>query len=213
MTRNRWKYAASSLAALMLLATVGGRPAGAASTATTNAKKKGVGKSVESNEITDGTIACEDISPSVFPHGCPDTDEVDVGAQNVFVDGFTTTDQDLPSTPSANVPEAAIAKLDVGEGSQVIFASIVWSGSPLNFSGIVTCHLVPPNGPNSKAEFIETGGGNITTGTLFVTTTNSGPGTVEFRCSDQSEASVVKYRFLQLTAIQVPSLTRTKLVP
>ena len=116
----------------------------------------------------------------------------------------------MPSTPSGNSPAASIAKLEVGEGSHVIFASIVWSGSPLNFSGIVTCHLVPPNGPNSKAEFIGTG---VTTGTLFAKTTNTGAGTVEFRCSDQSDGSDVFYRFVQLTAIPVPSLTRTNLLP
>jgi hypothetical protein len=174
----------------------------------TGAPRKKIGKTVESNEITDGTITCDDISPSVFPNGCPD--EGSDGAQNVFVDGFTTVDQDLPSTPSGNDPDASIAQLTVGEGTQVIFASIVWSGSPLNFSGIVTCHLVPPNGPNSKAEFI---GQGTTTGTLFVQTTNEGPGVVDFRCSDQDAGSIVKYRFLQLTAIPVPSLTRTNLLP
>ena len=200
MARNGWR----SLLVVMMLAALAGD-------ALAQAKKKGVGKTVESGEITDGTITCDDIDPSVFPDGCPgDREEIAGGAQNVFVDGFTTVDQDLPSTPSGNDPAASIAKLEVGEGTHVILASIVWSGSPLNFSGIVTCHLVPPNGPNAKAEFI---GEGTTTGTLFVQTTNSGEGIVDFRCSDQSSGSVVKYRFLQLTAIQVPVLTRTNLLP
>jgi len=42
---------------------------------------------------------------------------------------------------------------------------------------------------------------------------NEGPGVVDFRCSDQDAESVVKYRFLQLTAIPVPTLTRTNLFP
>lgn len=200
MTGNRWQHVASSLFATMLVVTL-------ADGALAQPKKKGVGKTVESNEITDGTIACEDIDPSVFPNGCG---EDATGAQNVFVDGFTTEDQDLPSTASGNSPAASIAQLEVGEGSHVILASIVWSGNPINFSGIVTCHLVPPNGPNSKAEFIGLG---TTTGTLFVQTTNTGAGTVDFRCSDQDAASDVKYRFLQLTAIPVPGLTRTNLLP
>jgi len=207
MARDLWKHTASLLFFVMLIAT-------AAAPALAEPKKKGVGKTVESNEITDGTITCDDLSPSVFPDGCPGeterTREVEGGAQNVFVDGFTTNDQDLPSTPSGNDRAASIAQLEVGEGNHVIFASIVWSAVPSNFSGIVTCHLVPPNGPNSKAEFI---GQGTTTGTLFVQTTNSGAGVVDFRCSDQDAQSVVKYRFLQLTAIQVPVLTRTNLLP
>jgi len=166
---------------------------------------------ITSSEIADGTIRCADLSPEVLPNGCPDPDEGDgraAAAQNVFVDGFTQVDKNLPSTPSGNDPAASIAKLTVGEGSHVIFASIVWSGDPTNFSGIVTCHLVPPNGPNSKAEFIGLG---TTTGTLFVQTTNVGAGVVDFRCSDQDALSTVRYRFLQLTAIPVPTLTRTNL--
>ncbi len=165
---------------------------------------------VTSEEIADGTIGCSDLAPEVQPPGCsdPGTDPDTAGTQNVFVDGFTQTDKDLPSTPSANTAAASIAKLTVGDGNHVIFASIVWSASPTNFSGIVTCHLVPPNGPNSKAEFI---GQGTTTGTLFVQTTNVGPGVVDFRCSDQDPGSTVKYRFLQLTAIPVPALTRTQL--
>ena len=151
----------------------------------------------------------EDVSGGASGTGDDDR-EVAGGAQNVFVDGFRTNDQDLPSTPSGNDPAASIAQLEVGEGTHIIFASIVWSASPLNFSGIVTCHLVPPNGPNSKAEFI---GQGTTTGTLFAQTTNSGPGVVDFRCSDQLVGSDVRYRFLQLTAIQVPTLTRTNLLP
>jgi len=205
MARNRWKAAASSLLAVMLLATFADR-------AQAQPKKKGVGKTVESSEITDGTIECEDLSPSVFPNGCGAGAEVEEapGASNVFVDGFTTEDQELPSTSSGNSPAASIAKLEVGEGSHVIFASIVWAGDPTNFSGIVTCHLVPPNGPNSKAEFIGTG---VTVGTLFAQTTNTGGGIVDLRCSDQDPGSIVRYRFVQLTAIPVPSLTRTNLVP
>jgi len=161
---------------------------------------------ITSSEITDGTIGCDDISSEVFPNGCPDSGG---GAQNVFVDGFTQTNKELPSTPSGNDPAASIAKLSLDEGSYVVFASIVWSGSPVDFSGIVTCHLAPPNGgPNSKAEFI---GQGVTTGTLFTQTTAVGPGTVDFRCSDQDPGSSVSYRFLQLTAIPVGRLTRTKL--
>jgi len=119
-------------------------------------------------------------------------------------------DQELPSTPSVTDRNASIAKLEVGEGTHVIFASIVWSGSPVNFSGIVTCILVPPNGPPSKAEFQGTG---TTTGTLFAQTTNSGAGIVDFRCTDEDPGSTVKYRFVQLTAIQVPVLTRVNLLP
>ena len=205
MTRTHWKAAASSLLAVMLLASVADR-------AEAQPKKKGIGKTVESSEITDGTIECDDLSPSVFPNGCgvePEVEEAP-GASNAFVDGFTTEDQELPSTSSGNSPAASIAKLAVGEGSHVIFASIVWAGDPTNFSGIVTCHLVPPNGPNSKAEFIGTG---VTVGTLFAHTTNTGEGVVDFRCSDQDPGSVVRYRFVQLTAIPVPSLTRTNLLP
>ena len=208
MTRNRWKTAASSLLTVMMLATL-------AEAADGQPKKKGLGKTVESSEITDGTIECEDLSPSVFPNGCGAEAEAEVeeeapGASNVFIDGFTTEDQELPSTSSGNSPAASIAKLEVGEGSHVIFASIVWGGDPTNFSGIVTCHLVPPNGPNSKAEFIGTG---VTIGTLFAQTTNVGAGIVDFRCSDQDPESIVRYRFVQLTAIPVPSLTRTNLLP
>lgn len=203
------RHAASKALALVLL----GALAGVSIAAAAEPRRKRIGKTVESNEITDGTIQCEDLSPDVFPDGCGADAEpavVESGAQNVFVDGFTTTDQPLPSTPSGNDPAASIAKLQLGEGTHVIFASIVWSGNPLDFSGIVTCHLAPPNGPNSKAEFI---GQGTTTGTLFVQTTSSGPGTVDFRCSDQSEDSTVLYRFLQLTAIQVPSLVRRNLLP
>jgi hypothetical protein len=167
---------------------------------------------ITSNEIADGTVGCDDLSPEVRPASCPASDGTgdadSAGARNVFVDGFTQTNKEMPSTPSGNDPNASIAKLEVGEGSQIILASIVWSANPLDFSGIVTCHLVPPNGPNSKAEFI---GEGTTTGTLFVQTTNEGPGVVDFRCSDQLEGSSVSYRFLQLTAIPVPSLTRTQL--
>jgi hypothetical protein len=166
---------------------------------------------VTSGEIADGTIGCADLSSEVFPNGCPGSD-ADVGApaaSNVFVDGFTQVDKDLPSTPSGNDRAASIAQLEIGEGDHVVFASIVWSASPLDFSGIVTCHLVPPNqGPNSKAEFIGT---DTTTGTLFAQTTATGPGVVDFRCSDQDATSTVKYRFLQLTAIRVGTLARTKL--
>jgi len=205
MTRNRWKAAASSLMALTLVATL-------ADGALAEPKKKGIGKTVESSEITDGTIECEDLSPDVFPNGCGAEAEAEPapGASNVFVDGFTTVDQELPSTSSASNPAASIAKLQVGEGSQIIFASIVWSGDPTNFSGIITCHLTPPNGPTSKAEFIGTG---VTVGTLFAHTTNTGAGTVDFRCTDQDPGSTVLYRFVQLTAIPVPSLTSTKLIP
>lgn len=203
MTRSHWKAAASSLMALTLVATLADR-------ALAEPRKKGIGKTVESSEITDGTIECADISPSVFPNGCGAEAEPAPGASNVFVDGFTTVDQEMPSTPSANTPAASLAKLEVGEGSQVIFASIVWAGDPTNFSGIVTCHLVPPNGPNSKAEFIGTG---VTVGTLFAQTTNIGAGVVDFRCSDQDPGSNVRYRFVQLTAIPVPGLTRTNLLP
>jgi hypothetical protein len=164
---------------------------------------------ITSEEIADGTIRCADLSAEVLPGVCPDPDAPPPpAAQNVFVDGFTQTDKDLPSTPSGNDPAATIASLTLDEGSWVIFASIVWSGSPLDFSGIVTCHLVPPNGPNAKAEFIGTG---TTTGTLFVQTTSVGGGVVDFRCSDQSAGSTVKYRFLQLTAIPAPGLTAVKL--
>jgi hypothetical protein len=181
MTRNRWKAAASSLMALTLVATL-------ADGALAEPRKKGIGKTVESSEITDGTIECEDISP----------------------DRFTTPDQELPSTASATNPAASIAKLEVDEGSQIIFASIVWSGSPTNFSGIVTCILIPPNGPTSKAEFI---GAGVTVGTLFAQTTNTAAGVVDFRCTDADPGSSVTYRFVQLTAIPVPSLTRTNLLP
>jgi hypothetical protein len=166
---------------------------------------------VTSGEIADGTIGCDDLSAEVRPSGCPGSEAADgaPAAQNVFVDGFTQNDKDLPSTPSGNDRAASIAQLEIGEGDHVVFASIVWSASPIDFSGIVTCHLVPPNqGPNSKAEFI---GQGTTTGTLFVQTTATGPGVVDFRCSDQDPTSSVKYRFLQLTAIRVGTLTRTKL--
>ena len=46
MTRTRWKVAASSLLAVMLLASVADR-------AEAQPKKKGIGKTVESSEITD----------------------------------------------------------------------------------------------------------------------------------------------------------------
>jgi hypothetical protein len=166
---------------------------------------------ITSGEITNGTIGCDDLSSEVFPNGCPGSDGAAgaPAASNVFVDGFTQVDKDLPSTPSGNDRAASIAKLEIGEGDHVVFASIVWSASPLDFSGIVTCHLAPPNqGPNSKAEFI---GEGTTTGTLFTQTTATGPGVVDFRCSDQDPGSTVKYRFLQLTAIRVGTLTRTKL--
>ena len=48
---------------------------------------------------------------------------------------------------------------------------------------------------------------------MFVQTTNLGPGVVDFRCSDQLVGSDVGYRFLQLTAIQVQTLSRTNLFP
>ena len=205
MTGNRWKAAASSLMALTLVATL-------ADGALAEPRKKGIGKTVESSEITDGTIECEDLSPDVFPNGCGAEAQAEPapGASNVFVDGFTTQDQELPSTSSAGNPAASIAKLEVGEGSQIIFASIVWSGDPINFSGIVTCHLIPPHGPTSKAEFI---GNGVTVGTLFAHTTNTGAGTVDFRCTDQDPGGIVRYRFLQVTAIPVPSVTSTNLIP
>ena len=53
--------------------------------------------------------------------------------------------------------------------------------------------------------------GICTTGTLFTQTTATGPGVVDFRCSDQDPASTVKYRFLQLTAIRVGTLASTRL--
>ena len=203
MTRTRWNAATSSLLAVMLLATLAAPTLAAP-------KKKGIGKTVESSEITDGTIQCEDISSDVFPNGCGVEDEPAPGATNAFVDGFTTVDQELPSTSSAGNAAASIATIEVGEGSQVIFASIVWSANVNNFSGIVTCHLTPPNGPTSKAEFIGTG---VSVGTLFAQTTNTGAGTVDFRCTDQDPGSTVTYRFVQLTAIPVPSLTSTNLLP
>lgn len=203
MTRNRWHAAASSLLAVTLVAAL-------ATPALAAPKKKGVGKTVESSEITDGTIECEDISSDVFPNGCGAEAEPAPGASNVFVDGFTTVDQEMPSTSSASNPAASIATLEVGEGSQIIFASIVWSANLNNFSGIVTCHLTPPNGPTSKAEFI---GAGVSVGTLFAHTTNTGAGTVDFRCTDQDPGSTVLYRFVQLTAIPVPSLTSTNLIP
>lgn len=203
MTRNRWNAAASSLLAVMLLAAFAAPTLAAP-------KKKGVGKTVESTEITDGTIECEDISSDVFPDGCGAEAAPAPGASNVFVDGFTTVDQELPSTSSAGNPAASIATLEVGEGSQVIFASIVWSANLNNFSGIITCHLIPPSGPTSKAEFI---GAGVSVGTLFAQTTNTGAGTVDFRCTDQDLGSTALYRFLQLTAIPVPSLTSTNLLP
>ena len=205
MTRNPWKAAASSLMALTLVAAL-------VDGALAEPRKKGIGKTVESSEITDGTIECEDLSPDVFPNGCGAEAQAEPapGASNVFVDGFTTQDQELPSTASAGNPAASIAKLEVGEGSQIIFASIVWSGSPTNFSGIVTCLLIPPHGPTSKAEFI---GQGVTVGTLFAQTTNAGAGVVDFRCTDGDPGSTVTYRFLQLTAIPVPSLTSTNLLP
>ncbi|HXJ32985.1 MAG TPA: hypothetical protein VMS22_03020 [Candidatus Eisenbacteria bacterium] len=199
-----------AFASIMLLAGV----AGAAEARSTRFRARMHGalaqSGVTSDEIADGAIGCADLAPEVQPPGCaePGSDPETAGVQNVFVDGFTQTDKDLPSTPSANTPAASIAKLTVSDGNHVIFASIVWSASPTDFSGIVTCHLVPPNGPNSKAEFI---GHGVTTSTLFVQTTNVGPGVVDFRCSDQDPGSTVRYRFLQLTAIPVPALTRTQL--
>ena len=207
MTRHAWTRVGA--AALVMLAAAG----------TADAKQNRFGNRVHaalaqngvtSAEIADGTIACEDLSSEVL-NGCSAADtggQTDAGAQNVFMDGFTQVNRDMPSTSSANDPAASIAKLTVGEGSHIILASIVWSANPLDFSGIVSCHLVPPNGPNSKAEFI---GQGTTTGTLFIQTTNVGPGVVDFRCSDQSAGSTVQYRFLQLTAIPVSSITRTQL--
>jgi hypothetical protein len=137
-------------------------------------------------------------------------------ARNVFINGFTTSDKVMPSTASGNDPAASIAKLKVGKGNHVIFASVVFSVSNTTFSGIITCHLVPPNGPNSKTEWQPgvalTG---PTTQTMFVQTTNKGAGTVDFRCSDTdlTPAGSPGYRFLQLTAIEVPKLKRTDLFP
>ncbi len=162
---------------------------------------------VTSAEIADGTISCDDLSPEVA-NGCPGASAGAPAATNVFIDGTRQTDRDLPSTPSAGDPAASIAKLALDDGSYVVFASIVWSASPIDFSGIVTCEVFPPNGPISKAEFI---GNGTTTGTLVAQTTAVGPGTVDFHCTDESDQSTVKYRFLQLTAIRVGSLTATKL--
>lgn len=163
---------------------------------------------ITSAEIADGTISCDDLSPEVTS-GCPGAAGGAPAATNVFIDGTQQVDRDLPSTPSAGDPAASIATLDLDEGSYVVFASIVWSGSPIDFSGIVTCLLLPPNhGPIAKAEFI---GRGTTTGTLFAQTTAAGPGTVDFHCTDESDQSTVKYRFVQLTAIRVGSLTATKL--
>jgi hypothetical protein len=205
MKRELLKSVVASLIAVLVLAS------------SSEAKRKTFGEKVhaalaaegvESREITDGTITCDDLSLEVVTGGCGDASGRSAAAENVFVDGFTQVDKDLPSTPSGNDPAASIAKLTIGEGSYVVLASIVWSGSPIDFSGIVTCHLVSPDGPNAKAEFI---GQGTTTGTLFAQTTALGPGVVDFRCSDQDRGSTVKYRFLQLTALPVGTLNRTKL--
>jgi hypothetical protein len=202
MTEGARRYAAAAL--ILTLAVAGG--AEARNRFATRVHNALAQDGVTSDEIADGTIRCDDLAPEVFPNGCPAPDAAT--AENVFVDGFTQVNKDLPSTPSGNDPAASIAKLTVGDGNQVIFASIVWSANPLDFSGIVTCHLVPPNGPNSKAEFI---GRGTTTGTLFLQTTNVGASVVDFRCSDQDAGSTVQYRFLQLTAIPVPALERAEL--
>jgi len=203
MTRHAWTYA---VAAVIMIVAVAAPVEAKRNRFATRVHAALAEDGVTSNEIADGTIRCDDLAPEVLPNGCPTSDQA--AAANVFVDGFTQTNKDLPSTPSGNDAAASIAKLTVGDGSHVILASIVWSASPLNFSGIVTCHLVPPNGPNSKAEFI---GQGTTTGTLFLQTTSVGPGVVDFRCSDQDAASTVQYRFLQLTAIPVPALNRAQL--
>ena len=66
MTSRVLRYLSVALVALLALATLAG---------TADAKKKrGVGKSVDSSEIEDGTIQCADISAAVFPNGCPDDD-------------------------------------------------------------------------------------------------------------------------------------------
>lgn len=66
MTSRVLRYLSLGLAALLAFAMLSG---------TADAKKKrGVGKSVDSSEIEDGTIQCADISAAVFPNGCPDDD-------------------------------------------------------------------------------------------------------------------------------------------
>src|SRR5262245_10457849 len=138
MTKNRMTYAVAGL--MLVLAAAG----------TANARRNRFANrlhttlaqdGVTSEEIVDGTVTCADLSPEVAANECGGSDAPT--AENIFVDGFTQVNKDMPSTPSGNDPRASIAKLTVGEGSQVILATIVWSASPLNFSGIVTCHLVP----------------------------------------------------------------------
>jgi hypothetical protein len=66
VTSRFLRYLSVALVALLALAVLGG---------SADAKKKrGVGKSVDSSEIEDGTIQCADISAAVFPNGCPDDD-------------------------------------------------------------------------------------------------------------------------------------------
>ena len=67
MTSRVLRYLSVALVAIALLATVAGGSADAK-------KKRGVGKSVDSSEIEDGTIQCADIAAAVFPNGCPDDD-------------------------------------------------------------------------------------------------------------------------------------------
>jgi hypothetical protein len=67
LTSRVLRYLSVALVAIALVATVAGGSADAK-------KKRGVGKSVDSSEIEDGTIQCADIAAAVFPNGCPDDD-------------------------------------------------------------------------------------------------------------------------------------------
>ena len=147
-----------------------------------------------------------------------------VTAKSAFLDGFVANDRGLPSTSSVTDPAASLAKLTVGRGSYVVFASVAIAphigADNTQFHqwlGLLTCVVTPPHGPHAKAEF-QFVGGDTTHGpavqTLSTTTTTRGPGVIDFSCTDGTgltDKPSATYRFLQLTALRVQGLRQINL--
>jgi hypothetical protein len=92
------------------------------------------------------------------------------------------------------------------EGSYVVFASISVRAARLPAARHLP--LAPRTAAQLQAEFI---GRGVTTGTLFAQTPPSVPASSTSEYAIRDPGSSVAYRFLQLTAIPVGRLTRTKL--
>jgi hypothetical protein len=100
VTSRFLRYLSVALVAVAMIATVAGGSADAK-------KKRGVGKSVDSSEIEDGTIVCADIAAAVFPNGCPDDDSGAVVTPPGNSGGVTKFDANLTSNQTKSVTSGA----------------------------------------------------------------------------------------------------------